>query len=71
LFGVVGRRAGSVPDFSYSSAKKASGLRWDSKMLHTFLDNPAKTVKGDRMAYGGLHNPTQLNDLIAYLATLK
>jgi cytochrome c len=71
LFRVVGRRAGSVPGFAYSPAMKASKLTWNAATLRIFLDNPAKTVKGNKMPYAGLHNPAQLDDLIAYLMTLK
>lgn len=71
LFGVVGRHAGASPGFSYSTAMKNSGLAWTTDELKIYLANPAKTVRGTKMPYGGLHNPTQLDDLTAYLATLR
>src|ERR1700751_4424218 len=30
LFGVVGRKAGSVPDFHYTADHKKLGVRWDA-----------------------------------------
>ncbi len=71
LFGVVGRTAGSVKGFAYSPAVKAAGFVWSDDRLHSFLPAPAKALPGTRMPYGGLKNPAQLDDLIAYLDTLK
>ena len=71
LFGVVGRKAGTLPGFSYSPAMKGSGLTWKEATLKTYLASPAQVVPGNRMPYPGLKNPAQLDDLVAYLATLK
>ena len=71
LFGVVGRKAGTLAGFTYSPAMKASGLIWSAADLSRYLANPAQVVKGNRMPYAGLHNPAQLDDLITYLASLK
>jgi cytochrome c len=71
LFGVVGRRAGAAAGFAYSPAVKTSGLTWTDANLKTYLTDPAKMLPGVRMPYGGLHNPTQLSALIAYLNTLR
>ena len=71
LFGVVGRKAGTLAGFSYSPAMKGSGLTWDEATLKRYIANPAQTVSGNRMPYAGLHNPAQLDDVVAYLASLK
>jgi cytochrome c len=71
LFGVVGRKAGTVPDFHYSEANKGSGLTWNEATLDRYLANPRAVVPGTTMPYAGLKNDTQRADLIAYLATLK
>ena len=71
LFGVVGRPAASVKDFDYSSGMKASGITWSNEKLSAYLPAPMKMVPGTKMTYGGLKNPSQLDDLIAYLDTLK
>ncbi len=70
LFGVVGRKAGTVHGFSYSSAMKASGLVWTDDRLLAYLPAPAKLVPGTKMTFAGLKSPDQLSDLIAYLGTL-
>ena len=71
LFGVVGRKAGSLPGFTYSPAMQHSGLTWDAANLRQYIANPGQFVKANRMPYQGLHNPAQMDDLIAYLESLK
>ena len=71
LFGVAGRRAGSVPGFAYSTAMKANPTTWNAATLRNFIENPAKAIKGNKMPYAGMRNPTQLDDLVSYLVTLK
>src|SRR3546814_16253174 len=48
LSGLFDRKAGSVPDYTYSAALKKSGLHWDEKTPSEFLDAPNKKVPGDR-----------------------
>src|SRR4051794_8214056 len=42
--GVVGRKAGSIPDYGYSAALKASGITWDKSNLNRWLTNPSEMV---------------------------
>ena len=37
LSGVVGRKAGSYPDYHYSDANKNSGITWDEATLKEYL----------------------------------
>ena len=71
LFGIVGRKAGSLSDFSYSAAMKNSGIIWTTDKLNAYVTHPAAVVPGNRMAFAGIGNPDQVNDVVAYLATLK
>jgi cytochrome c len=71
LEGIVGRRAGTAPGFSYSSAMKKSDIVWDTKILDAYLESPQQVVPGNRMPYAGLKNATDRTDLVTYLATLK
>ncbi|WP_227698666.1 c-type cytochrome [Sphingomonas hengshuiensis] len=66
LYGVVGRLAASVPGFSYSSAMKASKLRWDAATLDQFIAAPTKKVPGSRMPIG-MADPAKRAAIIAYL----
>jgi cytochrome c len=65
--GVVGRAAGTVPDFAYSEAMKGSGLTWDAKTLDEFLTSPISYVPGTMMGFAGFQNAQDRADVIAYL----
>jgi cytochrome c len=71
LFGVIGRKAGTVPGFAYSATMKAAGFVWTPDRLRAYLPGPRDYLPGVRMTYVGLKNPSQLDDLIAYLQSLK
>jgi len=69
LWGVVGRRAGSIEGYNYSAANKNSGLMWSDNQLYSYLEAPRKVVPGTKMSFAGLKNPQDRADLIAYLKT--
>ena len=71
LYGVVGRKAGSVSGYPYSAAMKAAGFVWTPERLRAYLPGPRDYLPGVKMSYPGLKNPAQLEDLIAYLGALK
>jgi cytochrome c len=71
LYGVVGRKAGSLPGYGYSDAIKQAGFAWTPDRLRAFLPGPAKAVPGTKMTFAGLKNPAQVEDVIAYLSTLR
>ncbi|TDK35464.1 cytochrome c family protein [Rhizobium deserti] len=69
LKGVVGRKAGSLPDYNYSPAMRAageSGLVWNEQALTEFLADPKGKVPGNKMRFWGLWK-SESDDLIAYL----
>ena len=68
--GVVGRRAGSVSDYAYSPALKASGLVWTPRNLDRWLINPQALVPGAKM-YFSVAKPQDRADIIAFLAKQK
>ncbi|MBM3588965.1 MAG: cytochrome c family protein [Alphaproteobacteria bacterium] len=70
LYGVFDRRAGAVEGFRYSApmrAKAEEGLTWNEANLRAYITNPKAVVPAGSMAFAGLRNEQQLNDLIAYL----
>lgn len=74
LFGIVGRRAGSIEGFRYSANMRelaTEGLTWSDDRLRAYIANPKAVVPRGSMSYPGLRNETQVNDLMAYLASLK
>jgi cytochrome c len=53
LHKIIGRRAGSLPNYGYSSAMKGADLAWD-KATDRFIANPDQVVTGNKMKpYGG------------------
>jgi cytochrome c len=71
LKGVVGRKAAALEDFRYSAAMKRANLVWDENNLRDYIRDPQGKVKGNRMPYGGVTEPADIEDLIAYLKVLK
>ena len=71
LKGVVGRKSASRDDFRYSPAMQRANLTWDEGNLRQYLTDPQAKVKGNRMPFSGFANPNDVNDVIAYLVTLK
>ncbi|MGT2504494.1 c-type cytochrome [Bradyrhizobium guangxiense] len=69
LGGVVGRPAGSVAGYDYSSALRTAHLNWTGDELDEWLAGPQKLVPGARMPVRVLDAPSR-HDIIAYLATL-
>lgn len=72
LDGVMGRKAGSVPDYAYSNAMKEAGEKgivWDDANLTAYMTNPKGFVPGNKMAFAGLKKPEDIANLIAYLKT--
>lgn len=67
LNGIVGRKAGTYPDYNYSSAIRDSGLVWDEPTLTTYLRAPRKVVPGTRMTFAGLKKDKDIADVIAFL----
>jgi cytochrome c len=70
LANVVGRRAGTAPNFSFTAALKASGKVWTPAALDSFLAAPGKDVPGTAMPIS-TPSPKDRADLIAYLSTVK
>lgn len=71
LYGVIGRKAGTVNGFAYSTAMKTAGFVWTPERLRAYLPGPRDYLPGVRMNYSGLKNPSQIEVLIAYLGSLK
>ena len=69
LYKIVGRKAGSLPDYAFSSAMKEAGFVWDEEKLDRFIANPDQVVPGNSMKpYGGLSSSDDRKKIIAFLA---
>mgnify|MGYP001483991763 CR=1 FL=1 len=71
LGGVMGRKAGSLEDYKYSDALKNSGITWDEASMKEWLADPKAKVPGTKMVFMGLKDPADIDNIIAYLTTLK
>ena len=71
LKGVVGRKAAALEDFRYSAPMRRANLTWDDANLRAYIADPQAKVKGNRMPFGGLQNPGDVDDVVAYLKTLQ
>jgi cytochrome c len=71
LKGVYGRKAGSLDNFRYSNAMQRAGFDWDEAALRDYIKDPQAKVKGNRMPFGGLNKPQDIDDVVAYLKDLK
>lgn len=67
LTGVVGRKAGTYPGFTYSAANKDSGIVWSPDELNKYLTDPQKVVPHTKMIFPGIKDETKRKNVIAYL----
>lgn len=64
---IVGRKAGSLPNYNYSPSMKEAGFSWDQDKLTRFMIKPDKVVSGNKMQpYGGV-SAEEASKIVAYL----
>ena len=71
LAGLIGRRTGTVPGYTYSPANEGANLTWDAATLDKYLEAPRAMMPGTKMTYAGVKDPSKRSDLVTYLETLK
>lgn len=67
LNGIIGRKSGSVPGYTYSAANAGSGVVWTKEKLFQYLEKPQRVIPKTKMIYAGLTDAQKRADLIAYL----
>ena len=67
LYGLIGRKAGSLDGFRFSKGMTAYDVVWSAETLDTYLEDPRGLVKGTRMAFPGLKKAQDRADVIAYI----
>ena len=67
LWGVIGRKAGSVPDYKYSKAMAAYSKNWSFEEMNGFLIKPKDWIKGTKMSFAGLKNAKDRASVILYM----
>ena len=67
LWGVLGRKAGSISDYKYSKAMIAYGKPWSFEEMNGFLLKPKDWIKGTKMSFAGLKNEKERAAVILYM----
>jgi cytochrome c len=71
LHNVIGRKAGSLPSYGYSSAMKDADFVWDKEKLDRFIAKPDEVVPGNNMKpYGGLTSAEDRAKVIVFLESV-
>ena len=69
LFNIIGRRAGAMEGFHYSSGFAKADFAWDEATLDSWIANPQEMIPGSVMAYRQAR-PEIRAAIIAYLREL-
>ena len=67
LWGVLGRKAGSVSDYKYSKAMAAHEKAWTFDEMNGFLIKPKDWIKGTKMSFAGLKKENERAAVILYM----
>ncbi len=67
LHGIIGRKAGSKSDFTYSDAMKKSGIVWDEQKIDQYLTKPQEFMPGNKMAFIGIVKEEVRANVLAFL----
>jgi len=68
LNGLDGRKSGTVEGYSYSDANKNSGITWNKEQFLDYIKDPKAKIPNTKMAFAGIKNEKEANDLWAFLA---
>ena len=68
LNGLDGRKSGTAEGYSYSDANKNSGISWSKDVFLEYIKDPKAKIPGTKMAFAGIKNEKEINDLWAYLS---
>lgn len=71
LFGIVGRPAGSSPEYRYSTAMSLSNITWTRDALDQYLQNPGKMIPGNKMRGIKVRSQKDRTRILDYLETLR
>jgi cytochrome c len=67
LWGVLGRKAGSISGYKYSKAMAAYGKSWTIEEMNGFLIKPKDWIKGTKMSFAGIKNAKERAAVILYM----
>lgn len=70
LENVLGRAAGSYPDYDYSIALEASGIVWTEAALRAWMEDNQGFMPGTKMRHVGIKDHTVQEFILAYLKSI-
>jgi cytochrome c len=72
LHGVIGRKAGSLPNYNnFSDSMKKADLVWDKSNLERFIANPDQVVPGNNMKpFAGVASADERAKIVGFLESV-
>ncbi len=70
LENIVGRGAGMVEDYDYSTALEASGIVWTPAALRAWMEDNDGFMPGTKMRHVGIEDRTVQDFILAYLGSI-
>lgn len=74
LYNIIDKKIASNKNFLYSQALSNFATQkkiWNPKLLDNYIENPAKIVPGNRMAFVGINSAEDRKNLLTYLKKVK
>ena len=68
LNGIEGRKSGTIEGYNYTDANKNSGITWGEDVFREYIKDPRAKIPGTKMAFAGIKNENEINNLWAFLA---
>ena len=70
LENIIGRGAGAVPDYDYSTALEASGIVWTPAALRAWMEDNDGFMPGTKMRHVGIEDRTVQDFILSYLVSI-
>ena len=70
LENIVGRGAGVVQDYDYSTSLEASGIVWTPAALRAWMEDNDGFIPGTKMRHVGIEDRTVQDFILAYLGSI-
>ncbi|MEM1047501.1 MAG: cytochrome C [Pseudomonadota bacterium] len=70
LENVIGRAAGTYPDYDYSMALEASGIVWTPAALRAWMEDNDGFLPGTKMRHIGIEDRTVQDFILSYLQSI-
>jgi cytochrome c len=67
LWGIIGKKIASEPDYKYSKALSTYAKNWNFEEMNGFLIKPQAHIKGTKMAFAGLRKEKDRASVMLYL----